>query len=428
MSTEGIAAQIERVSLEIERQRDVLRKLESSKSLLQQQLNALRDPIARLPLEISSEIFMQCLPESDYPRGCVQPKVHLAPLLFLNISHAWTNIALANPSLWASIHIVLPRACTGSAELLEMWFRRARSRPLQIFLEGICDPLVASTILQRSPQFQSLTITLPSADDSQDQSDDEDELSEFFGGIDPKMELSSLKVLELNGRQDVQWYWLPFRQLLCRCPKLVELGLQDIVFIQDSDDEAALEPLVLPRLRILTYFEGFYALDWISAPRLKTLNLLAEAISKRSFNSFLRRSSPPLRRLWLHEALHFDPSFGESMALIPTLAQLECLSPSTLFAKQLFDFLVHNPHLLPNLRILKVDSIIRYPNEPSPLDVLDALAHVLSARRTMLKSVRLTIHDPYQNGPSHVGLPDDPLALFREYLDDGMGIYIGTET
>ncbi|KAJ7649956.1 hypothetical protein FB45DRAFT_819021, partial [Roridomyces roridus] len=142
MSTKGLEAEIAQVSVEIWRQKDVLRKLESSKSLLQQQLNAIRDPISRLPLEISSEIFRQCL-GSGHPPGCVQPNAQLAPLVLLNICHTWTDVALSNPTMWASIHIPLLRVRTGRgfgfAELLGMWLRRAGSHPLQLFLEGACN-------------------------------------------------------------------------------------------------------------------------------------------------------------------------------------------------------------------------------------------------------------------------------------------------
>ncbi|KAJ7649923.1 hypothetical protein FB45DRAFT_730999, partial [Roridomyces roridus] len=127
-------AQIEQICLKIERQKDVLRKLESSKSLLQQQLNALRDPIARLPVEIASEIFLECIPPpspSDNARGYPRPQAHHAPLMLLNICRSWTEIALSTPALWASVDIVLPRT-PGFQELLEMWFRRAGNRPLQI--------------------------------------------------------------------------------------------------------------------------------------------------------------------------------------------------------------------------------------------------------------------------------------------------------
>ncbi|KAJ7649962.1 hypothetical protein FB45DRAFT_6296 [Roridomyces roridus] len=424
-STEGIEAQIAQVSLEIGRQKDVLRKLESSKSLLQQQLNAVRDPIARLPLEISSEIFLQCLPTGYknlrrkywYPR----PRPHSAPLLLLNISHAWTGIALSTPALWASIHVAFSLAHKGSAEFLGMWLRRGGSRPLHLSITGVVDSLAVSAVLQHSP-LESLAMSFGEMD-----KDDLGDLPygcyDFLRGFQPQMELPSLQVLDVSGRTDLNCSWPPFRQLLCLSSNLVELDMEDVVFIDDSDEEK-LDTLALPHLRRLKCVGDCYALDCISATRLEILCLSADTISRPIFDSFLRRSSPHLQKLQLRgSATHFHPHFGQCMALIPTLTQLEFSHPSFAFAKQLLDFLVHNPHLLPCLQILKVATILVLlyePNQPTPSDILSALALVLSIRRNSLRTVRLTIQ-----GSSRLGLPDDPLALFQEFLDDGMDIHIG---
>ncbi|KAJ7605419.1 hypothetical protein FB45DRAFT_809140, partial [Roridomyces roridus] len=162
MSAQAIEAQIDQISLEIERRTEVfmaeMSKLESSKRLLQRQLNAVRDPIARLPLEISSEIFLLCLPlRPEFPSGHPRPHAHIAPLLLLNVCHTWTNIALSTPALWASISIGFPHP-TGFECLLEGWLRRSGCHPLQISLRGACTSRVTSAILEHSAQLQSLRL------------------------------------------------------------------------------------------------------------------------------------------------------------------------------------------------------------------------------------------------------------------------------
>ncbi|KAJ7509528.1 hypothetical protein B0H11DRAFT_1790936, partial [Mycena galericulata] len=102
MSVHELEARIKKLSTEIVQQKEILTHLEKSKRLVQRQLNAVRDPVARLPLEISSEIFVRCLP--PFP----QPGVQHFPMLFLNICNAWTDIALSIPALWAAIRIVSP--------------------------------------------------------------------------------------------------------------------------------------------------------------------------------------------------------------------------------------------------------------------------------------------------------------------------------
>ncbi|KAJ7755186.1 hypothetical protein B0H16DRAFT_1372176, partial [Mycena metata] len=74
--------------------KDAIRELERTKSEVEGDLNAILDPIGRLPLEISSDIFLRCLPSNP---TC---DIHDAPLVFMRVCHSWSNIALSTPSLW----------------------------------------------------------------------------------------------------------------------------------------------------------------------------------------------------------------------------------------------------------------------------------------------------------------------------------------
>ncbi|KAJ7763594.1 hypothetical protein DFH07DRAFT_1059264, partial [Mycena maculata] len=103
MSVKELQTRLEKISADIDLQKEVLRKLEHSKSLVQGQLNAICDPMARLPLEIWPEIFLGCLPLLP------EPGAHDAPMLLLNICHKWTDITLATPALWAAIHVPFRR-------------------------------------------------------------------------------------------------------------------------------------------------------------------------------------------------------------------------------------------------------------------------------------------------------------------------------
>ncbi|KAJ7827989.1 hypothetical protein B0H13DRAFT_2438545, partial [Mycena leptocephala] len=102
---EELRARIAKLSTEIDRHKEVVRKLERDKSLVQQQLNAVLDPVGRLPREISSEIFLQCLPALP---ALPEPGGEDVPMLLLNICNAWTTIVLSIPTLWAAIHITHP--------------------------------------------------------------------------------------------------------------------------------------------------------------------------------------------------------------------------------------------------------------------------------------------------------------------------------
>ncbi|KAJ6525044.1 hypothetical protein DFH09DRAFT_936989, partial [Mycena vulgaris] len=98
MSVTELQRRIVELSADIVRQKEVLQQLETRKGAAQRQLNAIRDPVARLPLEISSEIFIRYLPSRPKPGG------RHVPMLFLDICNAWADIAISTPTLWASIH------------------------------------------------------------------------------------------------------------------------------------------------------------------------------------------------------------------------------------------------------------------------------------------------------------------------------------
>ncbi|KAJ6487198.1 hypothetical protein C8R47DRAFT_979188, partial [Mycena vitilis] len=122
-SASNLRARIGELSSAIDRQKQVLRDLESSKSKAQRDLNAILDPMSRLPIEISSEIFQLCIPDSPGPDSSD------APTLFLSICHLWSNIALSTPSLWNTIHIDNDSADWDLMHL-EAWLSRARSLPV----------------------------------------------------------------------------------------------------------------------------------------------------------------------------------------------------------------------------------------------------------------------------------------------------------
>ncbi|KAJ7108306.1 hypothetical protein C8R44DRAFT_531522, partial [Mycena epipterygia] len=53
-------------------------------------------PALTLPNEITSQIFVACLPED----GRVTPSPHTAPLLLAQICRHWRNIATSTCELW----------------------------------------------------------------------------------------------------------------------------------------------------------------------------------------------------------------------------------------------------------------------------------------------------------------------------------------
>ncbi|KAJ7218876.1 hypothetical protein B0H12DRAFT_327182 [Mycena haematopus] len=182
MSVQELRARIEILSSEIELQTELfktlLEKLERDKRLAQRQLNEAVDPVARLPLEISSEIFLQSVAVAgNFP----------APTLLTSICSAWTTIALSTPTLWTTIHIDFPCA-EGLTELLSIWFCRARNRPMSISISlrghwDNWDHRVSDIIWQHGGQLKHLEMTDRGHNPQTDVYDVTN--IDFFGGTTP---------------------------------------------------------------------------------------------------------------------------------------------------------------------------------------------------------------------------------------------------
>ncbi|KAJ6463972.1 hypothetical protein C8R45DRAFT_505370 [Mycena sanguinolenta] len=249
-----VLACIAKISADIETQEEVLRQLRISKSAAQRELNALRDPIALLPVEISSEIFFQCLPSSPSPTR------HEAPMLLLNVCHIWSDIALSTPALWASIHINPHRS---GDKVLQSWLPRARYCSLSISVDGLSSD--AALFHQYAPQLKHLT------------------LYNAVPHFDPSTFFSSLETLALGSLSTNICAKLDLRQLVEQfglTPNLVQCTLPNcVVYSLDSDEpENDLPIVILPNLRCLEFGElekarapGEEILRHLSLPSLDTL-------------------------------------------------------------------------------------------------------------------------------------------------------------
>jgi hypothetical protein len=155
MSVAEIRAQLADLSSSIDRERKVLpvKELERSRVALKRRLNAPLDPLALLPLEILSQIFIFCLPEGFHP--CPSDA-----MLLRNICSSWTNIALATPAPWSTIRIDRPTAAGLDAE--KRWIARAGTRPLSVIFGHLKSNL--PILFQYAPQIHHLKPCLGSGD------------------------------------------------------------------------------------------------------------------------------------------------------------------------------------------------------------------------------------------------------------------------
>ncbi|KAJ6615730.1 hypothetical protein B0H10DRAFT_2039895 [Mycena sp. CBHHK59/15] len=95
-------------------------------------------PVLTLPLEITTEIFIRCLPLL----GDCQPDRNSAPMLLLRICRSWSMIARATPALWATLTLDINRLpvalyATGRfEEFVQTWLGRALGHRLSLYLQG----------------------------------------------------------------------------------------------------------------------------------------------------------------------------------------------------------------------------------------------------------------------------------------------------
>ncbi|KAJ7764318.1 hypothetical protein B0H16DRAFT_1883572 [Mycena metata] len=149
---------------------------------LRNALQPRRAAVLDLPFELTSKIFVFCLPI----RGRVRPHGKLAPLLLAQICSQWRGVAMKTPHLWRSIHLEFSDTYVSdsipllfgppgaevaedqSPALLDLWFTRAGGYSLSISL--ICSefdsypPRILPAIAAHLERWGRLELAMPMAD------------------------------------------------------------------------------------------------------------------------------------------------------------------------------------------------------------------------------------------------------------------------
>ncbi|KAJ6462137.1 hypothetical protein C8R45DRAFT_528990, partial [Mycena sanguinolenta] len=156
-----VEAQISHLQVHI----DVLRR---ERAQLQKNLETIVYPILTIPDEVSSQIFLLCLPAD----GRVRPSPCSAPLSLAQICSHFRRICLSTQGLWHSLVINAGRFRSDSAmdsavaELFRPWFTRAGFSSLRLTLQHATS--LASSLLHFivafSPQLHILELDTPMAE------------------------------------------------------------------------------------------------------------------------------------------------------------------------------------------------------------------------------------------------------------------------
>ncbi|KAJ6496257.1 hypothetical protein C8R45DRAFT_823327, partial [Mycena sanguinolenta] len=135
MPAEKQRTALAQVKLQITRYKEELVRLEETQRKLEANLSRVVYPVSTLPPDITSYIFLHCLPT----HGRVTPSPAAAPLLLAQICRHWRQIALSTCRLWSSLYIDPGDGTKRIVEdrvrmLLETWFSRAKGTPLSLGL------------------------------------------------------------------------------------------------------------------------------------------------------------------------------------------------------------------------------------------------------------------------------------------------------
>ncbi|KAJ7464718.1 hypothetical protein B0H11DRAFT_2050925 [Mycena galericulata] len=390
----------------------VLVDLENQRSAVQSDLNCILDPMAHLPVEISSDIFIRCLP-SPPSFNPLQ-----APTIFLSVCRLWSNIALSTPSLWAAIGDGdVPVA--NFQKFFDLWLSRARGFPLSLALEtSLIDkraptPVVGAVqtmVKQQAHRVQKLELNL------------------YWGGelkqiIAPFTSLKSLTIGATGTNPTFSLNAGECLEILRAAPSLVECTFLRIKYDGDIHSHRVTpEPFVhlsLQHLRLGRRDLGHLPsstviLQYLTLPALHTLHISYFDITLTDLISFLTRSSPPLGSLNVVES---KAQIVESyLRYVPSVTDLGIGSQWS-DPLPLLDLFRSNQVFLPNLRNLTIHG---YHIRSSDYD--DAL-NIINPRRSSLQSFRLIART--EGGKK---VPTDTAIALGQLSKEGMKIHIGTKT
>ncbi|KAJ7133436.1 hypothetical protein C8R44DRAFT_698063 [Mycena epipterygia] len=400
-----LRAHISELSFAIDKQKHILIDLEKHKSAAQRDLNAILDPMARLPLEIASDIFMWCLPTTENPR----PDPHTVPMVFLSVCQLWNHIALSTPSLWAAIHNDSPRVQSKLDNVFEIWLNRARDLPLSLSLRGPLDKRVQNLMKEHAHRVRKLELYPESGEELQ-------QMTAPFASLEQMVIIGPP-----DGTDDSFVNAEECIEILRAAPNLVECDLRNLYHAEGIHTYGwnNVNPLAHPCLRHLRLGEprpdahyrdvcnSACILQYLTLPALKTLLITDFDISRDDVISFLARSSPPLESLDMDIPIMWSSYMVEKyLRLLPSLTDLVLVFHEAPYVLPFLEALARG--FLPNLQNLTIQG---YFNDRSKYDNL--IGVVTRSRYTELESIRLIFRSSYEEREPSADVAE-ALAKFAE--------------
>ncbi|KAJ7367632.1 hypothetical protein DFH08DRAFT_725637 [Mycena albidolilacea] len=366
--------------------------LEGEQKIIQKKLRSIIYPVLGLPFEVTSKIFVHCLPGDlegsepilNFPRG--KPPT---PLLLSQICRAWRYVALQTPKIWAMFNISLDHWSQNSAPLasarLEYWMDRAGSSLVSLMLHNVnnsATPTSSATLLplfRYSRQWQNLGLRLhyrdlateqfqsalhrelPALETLQIKSDDSGTTIIHAFKQAPKLRAvvlehlpPTLLLLPWSQLTHFRGEWCTGMDCYHVLRSAVSLVECKFTWVDQEMEETALLPrhLALKALHLTGEYVCIHILSILTLPSLVELDFRdGDGYPyHEEFVSFLSRSHPSLLRLSLHGGAYSRIIYG-----FPFLLDLTTLKISEMSVVGILDF-SHNLRVrdpaafLPNLK------------------------------------------------------------------------------
>ncbi|KAK7000356.1 hypothetical protein R3P38DRAFT_3058084 [Favolaschia claudopus] len=428
MVQQELRQQIDDLSSMIEAQRLVLSGLMNQRCQVQRQLNSVLDPMALLPLELQSKIFLHCLYHAGEGRIEGTPDPHLAPMLLLRVCQLWRDIALSTPELWnyLTMHWSSPPSGANDSDsrFFRMWLKRSQSFPLTLEWEGssVFANGTQDLIDECGGRVETLTLLLNSIPPSG---------SHILRAAAPFPSLRKLTINCSAGRFEIR-DWMPILKTSPILTHVTFLGS----FLGPEIDTDSTAAFTLPALREFHFspnashprvVNATRILKYITLPALEILHIrchLNLVNGSEDLLAFLTRSSPPLRSLFFElDSLYWPSDSKDSLKylrMVPNLTELSLGAKDTI---SVLKMLTRASDFLPNIRHLTLNPMSFL--QPEDYEII---VRMLDARP--LKSFRLNMMDP-SAALRNATLSRDPapsehmIRELRRIRDSGISVYVG---
>ncbi|KAJ7741018.1 hypothetical protein B0H16DRAFT_1565704 [Mycena metata] len=446
-------------------------ELQARRKQVQARLDSIDYPILILPPEITSEIFLCCLPETRKP-DVVNPKE--APLLLTHVCSAWRRIACSTPQLWNTFEVTVRQAGkpVDLEDIAETWFNRAGGLTLSVkyeeglFRNGPSFARFLPALRRHARKVRSLElhvnfgdlvmIDLPldcvllqnlSIHLLDDWGHSEQPHVEMFTNSVPLLREVSMSTappsfLGLSWQQLTKftgelYYVRECLEALRVMPNLTECAFSafDLDTVAEVFSHANIQHFTLFKSSSSDVSVGASSADplcRVTLPALQTLKLVeVDNFNEYNLDSFLIRSAAPLRELVVRPSIS---SLAIQLVLSATflalsLTLLEIWHPSGVFLMAFLETLAQDANALPSLRTLSFRGCHRDGYSGFAVDdIIDAAAVPITQRRHLAGCAQLqSFRVVSKTHPKVSVYAEARLLPFRELKEAGMDIYIGSE-